>query len=538
MTTQAATPSSGTSSPTGTKVEPAHAHPRVLRNATAQIGGRVLYLLTRVALPPFILHHLSLQEYGIWATCFLLIGYIGMSTFGIAGVYIRYSAEFYARGEIDRIGRMVGAGIMLTGILGGVLMAGVHFSMPIIFRWFHIGAELQEIAHLSILSVIGALLLELLLPYTYVLQGIHRNAEQTAVTVMSFLLETALIVVFLMQGWGLKGLLAAYVLRALFAMLVLLFWFPRILPGLRIRFRGVGRDEFRLFFRYGSTLQFIGIIAMFLNTCERAIAGYATKGVGSVGLMDIGQKFPVMISQTFNAATNTYLSAFTHLHSLDRHGELQQLYLKASRYLNLLNGLAMGFLAPFAMAVITVWIGDKVPSQEAGTILLYAALGFHMQAVTGPATTYAQATHRVGTTFWWFLLPQSLLLAGLLGWYAFQEDLSVLNVARAAMEARMASSVLVILHTLSTLRISTWLFVKDVALIGMLPYAVGYAVAYAVAYRIDLLALPRLDALLALAIIASTYLVVAIALLLGLMSTREERQTLKSLARRMLPGRP
>jgi hypothetical protein len=188
--------------------------------------------------------------------------------------------------------------------------------------------------------------------------------------------------------------------------------------------------------------------------------------------------------------------------------------------------------------VITVWIGDKVPSQEAGTILLYAALGFHLQAVTGPATTYAQATHRVGTTFWWFLLPQALLLAGLLGWHAYRGDLSVLNVAQAAMEARMASSVLVILHALSTLRISTWLFVKDVALIGMLPYAVGYAVAYAVAYRIDLLAIPRLDALLALTIIASSYLVVAIGLLLGLMSTREERQTLKSLALRVLPGRP
>ena len=511
---------------------------RVFRNAAAQIGGRGLYLVTRVALPPFILQHISLQEYGIWATCFLLIGYIGMGTFGIAGVYIRYSAEYYARGEMERIGRLVGAGILLTGTVSAVLIIGLYACMPILFRWFHIEPELQGIAGVSILSVIGAMLLDLLLPYGYVLQGIHRNAEQTVVNVLSFLLETALIVVFLIKGWGLAGLLAAYVVRSIFALIVMLAWFPRILPGFRIRFRGLGRDEFRLFYRYGGALQLIGVIAMFLNTSERAIAGYLTKGVGSVGLLDIGQKFPVMISQIFNAATNTYLSAFTHLHSLNQHQELQRLYLKSSRYLNLLNGLAMGFLAPFALALITAWMGKSIPYEEAGTVLLYAAVGFHVQALTGPATTYSQATNRVGATLWWFLLPQGLVLAGVLAWILTRGTPTVLHIAEAAMWSRITSSVIVLLYTVGQLKLSLLRYVKDVVLVGALPYGIGYAMAYALESRLDLTALPRLHSLGVLALTGTAYLLLTVGLLIALMSTREERQNLGGLlTRRWSPRR-
>lgn len=533
MNTQTATMDTKSASRPPAADGSANAHSRLVRNATAQIGGRFLYLITRVALPPFILHHMSLQEYGIWATCFLLIGYIGMSTFGIAGVYIRYSAAYYAKGEIDQIGRLLGAGILLTTVISAILTGGCYIAMPVIFKWFHIGPELQAIARLSLLGVVGAMLLDLLLPYGYVLQGIHRNAEQTAVLVMSFLLETGLIVAFLLEGWGLPGLLAAYMLRALFSALVLSLWFPRIVPGLRIRFQGVGREQFKLFFRYGGALQFIGIIAMLLNTSERAVAGYVTKGVGSVGLLDIGQKFPVMISQTFNAATNTYLSAFTHLHSLDRHDELQRLFLKASRYLNLLNGTAMGFMAPFALALITAWMGRTIPYQDAATVLLYAAFGFHAHALTGPATTYTQATHRIGTTFWWFLLPQALILAGLLGWNAYRGDTTVLDIARAAMVARLASSAMIQFHALGSLKLSPSRYLREVAPIGIVPYAVGFALAGAIAARVDFLTLPRLDALGLLAVSGALYTVVTAALLLGLICTREERQTLKAWVRRL-----
>ena len=43
------------------------------------MGGKLLYAATRVALPPLALAHMGLADYGLWAACFVLVGYIGMA---------------------------------------------------------------------------------------------------------------------------------------------------------------------------------------------------------------------------------------------------------------------------------------------------------------------------------------------------------------------------------------------------------------------------------------------------------------------------
>jgi O-antigen/teichoic acid export membrane protein len=79
----------------------------VSRNIFSSIGAKLLYLVTRFFLPPIILAYISLEEYGIWAMCFILIGYLGMSAFGVSNVYIRYVAQYHAQGEEHRIGAAI-----------------------------------------------------------------------------------------------------------------------------------------------------------------------------------------------------------------------------------------------------------------------------------------------------------------------------------------------------------------------------------------------------------------------------------------------
>jgi len=88
---------------------------RLSQNAVVQLAAKLLYMLSRVGLPPIILGYVSLiilgyvslEEYGIWATCFIVISYLGMSTFGIANVYIRYTAEYHARHDTEAINRLL-----------------------------------------------------------------------------------------------------------------------------------------------------------------------------------------------------------------------------------------------------------------------------------------------------------------------------------------------------------------------------------------------------------------------------------------------
>jgi O-antigen/teichoic acid export membrane protein len=507
--------------------KPATANPtsagRVSKNAAAQMAGRILYLATRVGLPPFILHHISMEEYGIWATCFLIIGYVGMGAFGVANVYIRYVAEYNATNRREAIGPLLGAGLSITLVFSAAALLGLWLALPWLFAAFKIAPTLQPTAAMLILGTVATMLLDMTFgAFAYVLQGLQRITEQTLVWIASYLLETALIVVFLMEGFGVEGLLWAFAGRYVFATLVYVALCYRAIPGLKIRLGENRRETFRLFFRYGGIMQVNGLLSIFLYSCERMVAGTLT-GVTSMVLLDIGQKFPMMSSQVFSSANNSFLTALTHLETQGLREEVVKLYLRGSRYLNLLNGCAMGFMAAFAAAIITGWMGVNPQYEDSAMILVCAAVGYQCHAQTGPATTYFQSTGKPERVLWGFILPQLVLLGVALAtcFPLFGENL--MSVVYAAVAARLLSSVLFLLYTNSQIGVGQWSYAKQVLLPGTAPYAVGFGLASAGQDLLQSLSPERLVILPALAGFGSVYGILVFAVLFTLFCQADER---------------
>ncbi len=83
-------------------------------NVMTTIVARVVYLLTRFFVPPFVLARVSLEAYGLWATAFILVSYIGISTMGLSAVYAKYVAEYSARGEHRRANALLSTGLSVA----------------------------------------------------------------------------------------------------------------------------------------------------------------------------------------------------------------------------------------------------------------------------------------------------------------------------------------------------------------------------------------------------------------------------------------
>jgi len=509
----------------------------VSKNAAAQMFGRILYLATRVGLPPFILHHISMEEYGIWATCFLIIGYIGMGAFGVSNVYIRYVAEYNATHRLKEIGPLLGAGLTITLGFSAVTLLALWFGLPWLYTAFKIPPALQTTAATLILGSVASMLLDMTFgAFAYVLQGLQKITQQTVVWILSYLVETLMMVLFLLSGFGVDGLLWAFVARYVLATLIYVVLCYRAIPGLHIRFRGIERPTYHLFFRYGGIMQVTGLLSIFLYSCERMVAGTLT-GVSSMVLLDIGQKFPMMSSQVFSSANNSFLSALTHLHSLDQRLEIIRLYLRGSRYLNLLNGLAMGFMAPFALLIITGWMGANPVYHDSATILICAAIGYQCHAQTGPATTYFQGIGKPELALWAFIVPQLLLLGiGLYACFALFGQ-TLMAVVFAAVAARALSSGLFLLYTNSQVGVGQWKYIWQVILPGVTPYAVGFGLAYAGQSVLQTLGTQRLVIIPALAVLGVAYGIVVFTVLYFAFGQTEERQAIHRLFARLNPRR-
>ena len=99
------------------------ASPDVAGNAGIAMFASAFYLVSRLMLPPLVLSHISLMEYGLWSACFVLIMYIGLSDVGFSNVYVRFTARYHARGDIPAINRLLSTGmITLTGMALLVLL--------------------------------------------------------------------------------------------------------------------------------------------------------------------------------------------------------------------------------------------------------------------------------------------------------------------------------------------------------------------------------------------------------------------------------
>ena len=444
------------------------------RQAATVTGAKVVYLLTRFALPPLILSYVTLEEYGLWSATFVLLGYLGMGAVGVSNVYVRYVAEYHTHGEQEKINHLLTTGLVLMITLGAVMLSLIWWTLPGIVGSFGVPPHLQKAAFSLMFGAAAVFMLDLSVgAFAYVLMGLRRVTEQTRVWMASFLLETALIVILLYRGHGIYALLWAFVARYLFAVIGQTVASYRALPGLSLRPRYFDRRALRLFFGYGAIVQASSLLGMFLYSVEKLLASFLL-GVRAVGLLDIGEKLPVMASQLPATINGLFLPTLAHLQIQERYEEMRNLYLRGLRYLNLLNGLLLGFLAAFAGPLITAWTGADERLAAAATIMTIMCLPYQLHELTGPASAMHRAQGKPSRELIYPLMQLSFVaITVATGLLAFGKTLMVICGAVAL--SMVGSALLYLLYTNRLLGVEQPRFWRSVLLPGLLPYLVGFS---------------------------------------------------------------
>lgn len=446
------------------------------KNFLVQVISKVFYLVTRVGLPPIILSYVTLEEYGIWSTCFILIGYLGMSTFGISGVYVRYVAEYHARAEVDRISRLLSTGLSVTTILSGVLLIGLWFVLPAILVLLNVPVNLRAQGFVLLYATAATFMLDMTFgAFANVLHGLQQVAQQTLVWVVSFCLEAVLIVVLLYNGFGLYALLLAFAARYVLSTIAQVMLCFRALPGLRLNPRLFDRSCLRLFLGYGVTVQVAGLLSMFLYSIEKVIAG-AVIGVQATGLFDIGEKLPVMASQITASMTATFMPAIPYLVSLGQHEQISRLYLKGSRYMNILSGVILGFMCAFAAPLLALWLGPGDQYRSAPLIMALFAVPYQLHELTGPASAYHRATQARRELV--FQLTQLALVVVAVGAGFALAGRTVIVIALGVAGAMSSSALIYIFYSNRFVSLSWRTYTAKVLAPGALPYALGFGLAW------------------------------------------------------------
>ena len=372
-------------------------------NASIAMFAKALYLVTRLCVPPLVLAHITLAEYGLWTACFVLIMYVGLTDVGFSNVYVRFTARYHAEDNVDGVNRLLSTGVIMLSGMALIVLAGVWLTLPLILDFLKIGSGYREKASILVIGTTGIFLFDLTLgAYCYLLHGLQRIKEEQKVVVVGYLLELVLIFAFLRAGFGVYGLLMAFALRYTWSLLSFMRLAHRFLPGLQIRLRHFDKRMLHHFYGFGATVQASALLGTALFSVDRLLAGFLL-GPKGIALFELAAKLPVSALAVPSAISNVTLATASGHAAQGNTQAIRDLYQQSTRSVSLLAAIPLGFMALFAAPIGKAWLGKggELSGDLIGfpMIMALTALWSHLHIVTGPGSAILRARGNAGNEF-------------------------------------------------------------------------------------------------------------------------------------------
>jgi len=368
-------------------------------NAGVAMVAKALYLLTRLCIPPMVLAHISLAEYGLWTACFVLIMYVGLTDVGFSNVYVRFTARFAASGNVDGINRLLSTGVATLCALAVLVLAGVWLCLPLVLDFLKIGATYRQTASILVMGTTGMFLLDLTLgAYCYLLHGLQRIKEEQTVAIAGYLLELVLIFAFLKAGYGVYALLMAFALRYTWSLLSFMRLAHRYLPGLQIRLRYFDTKMLRHFLGFGATVQASALLGTVMFSVDRLLAGFLL-GPKGIALFELAAKLPVSALAVPSAISNVTLATASGHAASGNMQAIRTLHQQATRSTGLLAAIPLGYMALFSAPIGKVWLGEGADLHGWPMIMALTACWSQLHITTGPGSAIFRAMGKAGNEF-------------------------------------------------------------------------------------------------------------------------------------------
>ena len=389
--------------------------------------AKTVYLATRVALPPLVLAHVPLADYGVWSVAFIVVSYLGLTATGFASVYVRRGAIAHLDGDIATLSRLLSTGVACLGMVSLLILAALWAGLPKLLVALGVDPELRATAGKLVFGACAVFLADISLgAYAYLLHGIGRIRDEQGIWVIAFLGEVVIAMALLVHGFGIVSLLLAFALRYVFSIGATAWVAHRALPGLRLDPRLFDRAQLREFFGFGLVVQVSALCANALHSAERVLAAVLL-GAPAAALFDLGNKLPSTATSIPSAVSSVTMPAAARSAS---DAEVAALYRRATRLTALLTALPMPFLCLFALPLCQFWLGRHPEVGSVAAIMSALAISCHFHILTGPGSAIYRGRGNAGNEFVYHGL-RTICLAAAIAVLAVSGMLALLPLAVA-----------------------------------------------------------------------------------------------------------
>ena len=332
---------------------------RLLRNVLSNFAAQFVTLATAFALTPFVLSHLGRQGYGLWVLIVSIVGYGTLLDLGVSGAAVKYTAEFHARGEHDRVNRVIGTVLTLYTALGLAFIGVAAILAYIVPRVFAVPeAYRAEAPWIILVAGIGIGVGLPGLASVSALRGLQRFDVANGIGIAGTLLSAGATVVVLSAGGGLLGLAIVNAAVNPLTQVPVLLALRRIEPRIRVGWRYASAQELRRVVSFSSSVavvQFSGILTE--RTDPIVIGGFLR--VAAVTPYALAQRLAQVVPLLARQFTRVIVPFAAERAAAGDTAALRSLTLAGTRVtLAISVPLTIG-LAVLGGDVLSLWVGEE-----------------------------------------------------------------------------------------------------------------------------------------------------------------------------------
>ncbi len=345
-------------------------------------------ILVALFLTPYVIHHIGIERFGIWAIVGAVTGYFGLFDFGIGTSFVKYIAEFYANKEFKKINEVVNTGFVFYSMFAIIIIALAFIFIKPLLSFFKIPPYLySETVFVFLAGVILFGISNVLSAFVVIQPGLQRMDITNKVAIVLSIPTIAGTFFFLEKGYGLPGLMINNIIMFVISGVINIVISFKILPELRFNPFLQNKKMFKKLFTFGYKLQIVKMSSFAGSQTDKLLITYFLS-LGSVTFYYLGNTIVEKAKDVSLLITSALLPAISELDAGRKMDKIALLYFRSIKYVTLIALPLIFFLFTDARLIILTWMNQDF--EKAVLALQILSVGIFTNILTGPAAVTVQ----------------------------------------------------------------------------------------------------------------------------------------------------
>ncbi|MEO8514189.1 MAG: glycosyltransferase [Ignavibacteria bacterium] len=340
---------------------------KVIKNTYYNFLSQIINFIAPLFLTPFIIAHIGITEFGIYAFIIGVTGIFGLFDLSISTSFYKFISEYYNQKKYDELNSVINTASIfyfffsIICITVALLLRNKFLNAINIPPEFENKALFTYIIALTAFSVVNTFGI-----YNSVIISLQKMYLTSLWGILLSALNFVTVIVLLLLGFGLYGILSAHIFFITLSLVISMVYSYKLIPQLRIGLKYYSNKTLKSMFNIGAQMQISKLAGFASDKYDEFLLAYFSV-IGNVTFFNlatrmtrVGKIIPTQfIVQVAPVAAELNAKGKTSL--------LETLFAEMTKYLTLVTIPIYFFMILFANDLIFGWVG---PGYEISAYLL------------------------------------------------------------------------------------------------------------------------------------------------------------------------